>query len=914
MFNKAERVRYRHSSKLTSNLAMADEVESKIVSQFLLNTCRLRQPCSIKQARAAVWCVGMLSSVGYRQNEDDEVIDHVPSTTGSVAEFYVQPMLSCINDVDTMFYRSDELAIPEGNPPPTELSAEFNSRVKVHEVIDSEFPGYVYLVLSYLLTEDLSTCKYTAAQYDRRQCVAHDHRYDGFSDLIAEIHGPATRFHVKNAGLVIEFVSCIRCLVWPSQAADWPTRRRNYDWPDSATVDRVVNNGCDVVRVAHRRCRQEKWKGKHQFRLSFSRAEIILLGGWIQEQQVVYHMLRFFFKNERLTDKDADTFSNYHVKTLMLWACEWKPRGWWTGDVNVVRICVDLLHILADWLKNKSIPHYFIQNYNLSYGTAHSEKIADQLMSITESWLSKWFVNNYLQKCAELCPDRISKLFRDVSTSTRLQNAVLAIADWRRDNALKDLWNMYISVEFDVLRLVTDMSLSVRSCICWINELVKIDSSLRFHFTAVAFLHIANKIAKHSLSDQLLDVLATLVEAFAGKSCYSNQPSSALSLTQAVTLMKVAANNPRSDLYQLKVELSKAYLHRALRCKDFGSDSIYCLANVYLAVLYYTTGQYQTAIDHCTLVMRPQDHSQCSSHVVQGELLPKIDDGIDTVLGLAVFYHYVRAAELDQKQTEYAVVLSPELLAQYLYLKCLPATECYQLTEVPPANVVVQPERYVIVKDQLYIADVLLLKSMHMSLELHETEPEPLRKPITNATGVNTSELIELLQHSAVELMSTYRQLTSQQFGSFASIVTTDFEALYAFKRGDYRRCLQLSTQNVQTLLYVDPIPVVSTFPEYIQLLDSDIVSLIAMTLIVNPTCRYDNDHASVDYISISQLTLSLYLMTRCQLKLHHRTSLAETLDWIEVAQKTCPDVWTFEHLTLKLIERKVHLYLSTVR
>jgi len=84
-----------------------------------------------------------------------------------------------------------------------------------------------------------------------------------------------------------------------------------------------------------------------------------------------------------------------------------------------------------------------------------------------------------------------------------------------------------------------------------------------------------------------------------------------------------------------------------LRYKYSDSDSIYCLANVYLAVLYYTTGQYQTAIDHCTLVIRSQDHSQCSSHVVQGETLPKIDDNIDSVLGLAdttcrrVFYRYV---------------------------------------------------------------------------------------------------------------------------------------------------------------------------------------------------------------------------------------------------------------------------------
>ena len=40
----------------------------------------------------------------------------------------------------------------------------------------------------------------------------------------------------------------------------------------------------------------------------------------------------------------------------------------------------------------------------------------------------------------------------------------------------------------------------------------------------------------------------------------------------------------------------------------------------------------------CTQVTRSQDHSQCSPHVVQGDVLLNIDDNIDTVLGLAAFY------------------------------------------------------------------------------------------------------------------------------------------------------------------------------------------------------------------------------------------------------------------------------------
>jgi len=110
-------------------------------------------------------------------------------------------------------------------------------------------------------------------------------------------HGPALLRDLSHTSLLnVDFVSCVRCLSWPSQAADWPTRRRNHGWPDSATVDRVVNSGCDVVRIAHRQCRQDEWMDKIQWRLSFSRAEIVLINSWMPVQQIVYHMLRVFVK------------------------------------------------------------------------------------------------------------------------------------------------------------------------------------------------------------------------------------------------------------------------------------------------------------------------------------------------------------------------------------------------------------------------------------------------------------------------------------------------------------------------------------------------------------------------------------------------------------------------------------------
>jgi len=405
-----------------------------------------------------------------------------------------------------------------------------------------------------------------------------------------------------------------------------------------------------------------------------------------------------------------------------------------------------------------------------------------------------------------------------------------------------------------------------------------------------------------------MDVLTTIVGQFVGKRCYCHQLSSEQSLSQAVILMKDVANNSGSTVQQIKFELSKAYLHRALRCNDSDSDSVYCLANVYLAVLYYTTGQYQTAIDHCAVVMRSQDHSQCSSHVVRGELLPKIDDDVDTVLGLAVFYQYVRTAALNERQTQHVVAFTTDVFAHNMYIRCLSVVKCHHFTQMLSTDELQRHTTYVTGNDQLLIADVLLVKSTP-NIKYHVTPMSKRRQFSTvNATvELVTLEMAELLQRSAIEHLTTYRQLQAQEFGSVTVIVTTDFESLYAYKHGDYHRCLQLSTQNVHTLLYSVRVPVFPILPEFLHLMDDDIVSLTALTLIVNPKCR-----SQLNNVVISQLNLSLYLMTQCQLKLRHSVkSLVQTFDYIKVARRQLLYECTLNHLILKLTERKLMIYLS---
>ena len=708
--------------------------------------------------------------------------------------------------------------------------------------------------------------------------------------------------------------------MWPPQAAEWPMRYRNYGWPDSATVERVVSNGCDVVHVAHRQCRQDKWMGKYQWRLSFSRAEIVLLNSWMPVQQIVYHMLRVFMKTEQLTESadnpEASTLSNYHIKTLMLWACEMKPRNWWTDNLNVVRISVELLHDLAFWLTEERCPHYFINCCsNVIDSRSNLEMICSRLISVSKSRLSSWLVNNYICKCSQYCPHYVSRLFSDFSTSAKLQNAVLTIVDWRLNTTLNDFFEVLHFAELNITKTVSQKSLGVRSLACWLAELRKMSTSFTVYFFSVVFLHVACKTSRSGLNDELMDVLAVLVGQSVGLRRYSSRRSSVLLLSKAVNLMKAVddRHKSRSTVQLIEIELSKAYLYRTLSCKDFDSDSVYCIGNVYLAVLYYTTGHYQTAIDHCTLVMRSQDHSQCNSHVVQGELLPKTDNDIDTVLGLAMLYQHIRTAALNQ-HPQHVTVFTAELFAHYLHIKCLSVTKCQQLSDttnsLSSGYTVQSYVKHIVDLEQSFVADILLLKLVTGFYRQNIAYQKQSRRShfLTKCPSeLNTSVLLELLQQCALERLTTFRQMEAREFSSLAA---ADFEALLAYKRGDYLQCLHLSALNFHRK-YADNVISVATYPEFIQLLDDDIVSLTALTVIVNPKCRRGYSR----YVCLSQLTFSLYLMTQCQLKLRHSVmSLTQTLEYITDAHRSYLEksiTKTLDRLVLEMIAHKVLIYID---
>ena len=103
----------------------------------------------------------------------------------------------------------------------------------------------------------------------------------------------------------------------------------------------------------------------------------------------------------------------------------------------------------------------------------------------------------------------------------------------------------------------------------------------------------------YSLSEEHLESLRTLLDPNAACSCNEATTGDAVGplasmrkATQLATLSSVRSN----ALEMLHDEMAKAYLHRIL---TRGQDSACCVGRVLLAALYYKSGHFQVAANHC---------------------------------------------------------------------------------------------------------------------------------------------------------------------------------------------------------------------------------------------------------------------------------------------------------------------------
>ena len=174
----------------------------------------------------------------------------------------------------------------------------------------------------------------------------------------------------------------------------------------------------------------------------------------------------------------------------------------------------------------------------------------------------------------------------------------------------------------------------------------------------------------------------------------------------------------------------------------------------------------------------------------------------------------------------------------------------------------------------------------------------------SETTVFNTFKLRCLLMKSAIERLTAVRHVMSRDYNLFITMVTSDYDAMYAYKCGEYERCLHLCQQNVNSLL--DVIHATSSFAlpstDLLLLMDDDCLSLVGLC-VLGDVYNY-GDGYQVE--CVSQLSLSLYLLVQCKLKLKHPSkSFIDACRNIKLVYRRIPVTRVTDYLLLTLACRR---------
>jgi len=626
------------------------------------------------------------------------------------------------------------------------------------------------------------------------------------STLPAIICGPAAK---QRRGRLLSGTDCVKtmwCPQWPKEAIDWVNRPRVNGWPTADVISKVEQNGCHLVCAQHPSCRNHI----HQWRISFSLAEVILLQSWTKTQQIVYHLLRFFAKRELIEKncpKEEEVLCTYHLKTLMLWTREGTSSEWW-NSASVITICSELLKTLREWLMKMQCSNYFIPEANLFKHQLSSKIFEKTVRRLNEfcnpKILCRWFVENYILSF-------IRKPMENIGLPHFMDYLLLLSKYWKATelNSLDFYFCFTFTHSQNCCRSIIKRGfvLGLRRSlneVCWArNSEFKVNRTL-------AYLSAIQNISCFTYHDNLLYILHTAYGLGCGemswdssifvefvnaismqpkimRSQYHNFPKacaeqcSRFEFLRSQNLMKkLTGSNSRSQ-FQLLSLMSKQFLAKALKYGDPMSNQTAHAALCYLAALHFATSEYQDARRLCAVVLMDQTSKGDKDSLNAGCLL-FIDD-VARIVGLAVLHKKITENNrlYFNRRLYFDLRMSPEVFAQYL--STLSAKTIYNHA----------------LPDSSYPIDLHLKALMKPMMSSNHCRQIVYRRtyPLTETESSGVSPItvkeiiIDALMKYALENMTSFYNFVLKDFG--VSCNTADcYRALYLYKCRQYDKALHL--------------------------------------------------------------------------------------------------------------------------
>ena len=315
--------------------------------------------------------------------------EQVSMLSGSSFEMPIWYTIEHFSDFDALFFDKNTFAF-EKHRPARNTSAVNNRKKLILLEIDSvgTHPGFVRL-------------KDSTGKFFKHYTSSEIFPKDGPSSKVSSSDRIMQAFLNRTEDFNIDYVDAVFCATWPSGAEEWITRKRRHGWPTDELINKVVQGGFHLVGKPH----PYNQDSKYEWRFSFSKAELILITNWNENQLYIFQILKFIKNDliERCCGKTQSLLSTYHFKTLMLWACEEKSENFW-DDENIVASVQELMIDMIEWLVEKRCPNYFVRNNNMLDFISSEEDFQLEIEFLLERVLNG-YVSKLVSKEPKACTD-----------------------------------------------------------------------------------------------------------------------------------------------------------------------------------------------------------------------------------------------------------------------------------------------------------------------------------------------------------------------------------------------------------------------------------------------------------------------------------------------------------------------------
>ena len=244
-------------------------------------------------------------------------------------------------------------------------------------------------------------------------------------------------------------VQSIHCKFWPSPAAEWINRPRQYGWPSNQVRDDIVAFGSHLVAVGHPLSANRSI----QWRLSFSIAERMLVWSFNHTQIQCYAVMKLLLKEYikvKCSQKHKDVLCSYFIKTFLFWQFETTDKSLWQTK-NLIGCLIYVFREFHNSIKSGVLRHYFIPRFNLLEIKLTPE--AQKELSMLFEYVVHYGISIFGQ-CASF-----ANIFAKFCQFTDGGHCAVLTAEMRRHQILNTDQSVmqFLSVQIlDILRVKTD--------------------------------------------------------------------------------------------------------------------------------------------------------------------------------------------------------------------------------------------------------------------------------------------------------------------------------------------------------------------------------------------------------------------------------------------------------------------------